>query len=131
MYSGSRYQVGGGILSDIYKKAMPIIKSAAKVALRRGASAAVKHIPKVLLQSANKNIGMKKALINATMAVGKESGRATINELMPVYRNAIKRRRRKKKSAPIPQSGGGRRRKRGVIKRKNKIVRRKKRDIFG
>ena len=93
IYSGSRYQVGGGVVSNIAKAAMPAVKSFAKNALKHGASSAARHLPSMFADLAENKMGMKKALLKAGRAVGKDTGQASLRQIIPLYRKVVKRKK--------------------------------------
>jgi hypothetical protein len=103
VYSGRRYQRGGGILSSIARFVLPT----AKKLLTETVSAA----PRVINSIVNEKQSAKSAVLRGLKTAGMNTVRDTFNRMGVRPQNSPNRKRRHSKQIPIKKKRSGKRRK--------------------
>ena len=141
IYTGSRYQVGGGLLSTLKGIAFPLAKRFGGVALKTAA----KHLPRVaekMVRGQNASDALKEVGKNIVSTVGSEAARQAISHAPPMLQSTLTNvfggagGRKRKQAAPINEGvgggGGGRSKQRRVqAKPKPKPKRKQSRRVKG
>ena len=120
IYSGSRYQVGGGLLAPLARFAIPLLKSAAHTAVKTAALETSKHLPSAISALMSNSVSGRGVAKNAIKQIAKSTALAAVKDA-----SAGVSRKRKQKAKPelasVPKKA-----KRG----KRSQARKNQRDIF-
>lgn len=124
IYSGSKYQIGGGLLSPVARYAVPLLKHVGKDILKTAAFETAKQIPKAVAAIASKTASPATALTGAVKSIAKNTAIKTLQKASSHFGANSGLLKRKRPSASV-RVGGVKQKRRKVVASK-----RKRRDVF-